>query len=122
MANEREVYDTALAGYQAAYIEEEANYRKAELTGDFSEQTRAFQAMGAHRAAMMGCHTIATDHVASMQRQQTAPTNKFGLSEREIEAAKISRLSEEEYSKNKARLAAMRARGEYATQSQERDG
>lgn len=122
MANEKEVYDTAMAGYQAAYIEEEAAYRKAELTGDFSEQTRAFQAMGAHRAAMQGCYGIATEHVASMQRQPTAPSNKYGLSDEEVSIAHglskyASDLTDEKreqiYSENKSKLHRMRASGEY---------
>lgn len=120
MANEKEIYDTALAGFQAAYIEEEANYRKAQLTGDFAEQTRAFQQMGEYRAGMMGCHSIATDHVASMQRQTAQPQqNKFGLSEREIEIAHNSYTGgspeekEQSYSEQRAKLHRMRASGAY---------
>lgn len=120
MANLKEVYDVAMSGYSAALIEEQANFQKAELTGDFSEQVRASQAMAQLRAAASEYHNMANEHAAS--QRPTVQANKFGLSEREIEHAKIAGCSEEEYSKNKARLAALRARGEYATQSQERDG
>lgn len=118
MSNEKEVYETAMAGYQSAIIDEQAAYQRAQLTGDFGEQVRASQSIAALRSQAQEFTRMATEHVASM-RPAAAPS-AFGLSDAEREVAKFSGVTEEQYAANKTKMLAMKEQG-YWSQGQQRE-
>jgi hypothetical protein len=60
---------------------------------------------------MDALNTMARD--AMNPQGAAAQTNQHGLTATESEHARLSNLTDEEYSRNKARLWGMRSRGEY---------
>ena len=124
MSNEREIYDVAMRGYQAAMSQERAAYEQAQLSGDFQEAVRASQSLASIQAQANQYHQMATQHVQAMQPVQsqsrggkfvmddkTAHSAASRLTDDEIEAAQISGVSEAEYARNKAKMEWMRATG-----------
>jgi hypothetical protein len=123
MANEAEIYSTAMSGYQIAIQEESVAYQRAQATGDLAEAVRASQSIAALRSQANEFHNMAQQQATAMAPAR--PVSKFGLSEAERELAHTSivdrrdmrSLSDEEkekvYAENKARLHRMRASGEY---------
>jgi hypothetical protein len=129
VSNEAEVYNTAMSGYQAAIVEEQANYQKAQLTGDVYEAVRASQAIASLRTQANEYHKMASEHARSMQPTSQPASNKFGLSPAEAEVARNSfgpikrngRMVDmtddeklEAYAKNKQRYRSMVADGSYS--------
>ena len=60
-------------------------------------------------AKVAALNQIATAYVAG--QQQAAPANKYGLNRDEVEVAKISGISDEQYAKNKSKMETMKNQG-----------
>jgi hypothetical protein len=124
--SDAEVYQTAMDGYRAAILQEEAAFQTAKLTGDMGEQVRASQALASYRSAANEYHAMAVQHARSMQA--AAKPDPYGLTAEEREVAKNSfggvkqkgeyvDISDDEkyalYAKNKAKYRQQRASGDY---------
>ncbi len=123
MANEKEIYDTAMAGYQAALEEQASAYRQAQISGDFQESVRASQAMASIRAHANEYNRMAAEHAQSTR--SAARPNPYGLTDDEVDIAGRSivdrpdmpRMSQDDklklYAENRDKLRRMRKSGEY---------
>lgn len=117
--SDKEVYNTAMAGYQSALIQEQAAFQQAQISGDLDEQVRASQSMASLRSQAKEYQALASEHARSIQAAQ--PMNRFGLSPEEIEIAHKSfsttgatkEEKERLYAENRAKLHRMRSTGEY---------
>lgn len=115
----RKVYQTSMAGYQAALLDEQQAFQRASAVGDVDEQVRASQALAALRVTMKEYDAMARDHARTQQAPQG---NKWGLSNDESEIARNSFGSqdltndqrEEIYARNKAKYRSMLADGTYS--------
>jgi hypothetical protein len=121
MANEREVYDVAMAGYQAAIAEQSNAYQQAQLSGDFQESVRASQELASLRVAQREFHQMAVENAQSMRPMKQNPHN---LTDLEVEIAKAAIPDRKDapmtvaekidsYATQKAKLHEMRRTGEY---------
>jgi hypothetical protein len=111
MVDVKQVHQKSMASFQAAFADENAAYQRAAATGDVEEMSRAANVMAGLRATMRELNNMANE---VMNPQPAAvPVNGRGLTAAEAEAAKFSGITEEEYAKQKQKLWAMRARGEY---------
>ena len=132
MGNPAEVYDTAMQGYQAAILEEQAAYQKAELTGDIVEQVRASQAMASLRVQANEYHAMAEQHARSLAppmlpgaedlpRRDVELCRKYGVTPAELPVAKgwtsDPKLSDDDrvrvFVENRQRYRHARATGQY---------
>lgn len=119
MASNAETYRTAMSGYESAIIDEEAAFRRAELSGDQEEMVRASMAIASYRATAREYNSMAAEHAQGMQAAR--PANAHGLSDQEVEVAKNwtgdNHMTADDklriYAENKARYQRMRASGEY---------
>ena len=106
-----QTYRESMSDYDLAMQEEDLNIQRAEANGDTEAARTASQALAALRVQKNEYIAMSQQHAASLR---DAPQgSQWGLSAAESEAAKISGISEQEYSKNKSKLADMRRRGEY---------
>ncbi|RXH15226.1 hypothetical protein [Bradyrhizobium guangzhouense] len=111
MTDLRNVYHRGVAQIQAAIKEAELDYQHSALAEDVD-------GMGQAAVRMAGLQSTYDKFIDLANRtinpqRAPAPTNQHGLTATESEHAKLSGLSDEDYSRNKARLWGMRNRGEY---------
>jgi phage I-like protein len=100
-----------MSDYDLAMREEELNIQRAEANGDTFAARTASQNLAGLRVQRSEYVAMSHAHAASLRPETNA--ERFGLSAAEAEHAKISGVTEQEYAKNKSKLAGLRQRGEY---------
>jgi hypothetical protein len=112
----KEVYDSAMAGYDSAMVDAEADFRRATLNNDVEEQARASMEMASLRVQRNEYHAMAAQHAQSLRvQQQRSPLSD---DERDIAHShpdpKMSNEAKEAlYLHNKQRYQHARATGAY---------
>jgi hypothetical protein len=115
MADIKQVYNRGVANLGAALQAAMADYHYAESSNDVDGMADAAVRIAGLEATYAQFNSLAN---RTANPQVAVPTDRLGLNAREREHARISGVSNEEYSRNKQRLSAMRQRGEYPASGQ----
>ena len=117
MADDKQIYQNVMAGYEAALLEQHNAYQQARIMDDSSAQVEAAMNMADIRARRAEFNNMARE--AMTPRSASAPVNKYGLTQQEVETAHASHSygtkeeREQSYAMQKDKLRRMRASGEY---------
>ena len=106
------VFNQAVGGLQADLQAAGAEFQKCELAGDAENAAAWLTEMANIRARVTETYRIANEEVAA-QASRPAP-NKYGLTDEQVDAAKTTGVSEEEYARGVRELAARKRQGMYS--------
>ena len=116
MANEfrARVFNQAMGGFQADLMAASAEFQKAELAGD-AETAAAWSSEMANIEVRATAYRQMAERAVAAQASQPAP-NKYGLSDDQVEAARLCGVSDEVYAAGIPELAKRKKLGMYPDQ------
>lgn len=104
-----QVHRKSMAAFQLALQQEALSYRQAEASGDVDSMADAASRMAGLRASMRELGTMRSE--IENANAHAEPPNPHGLSADEVEIAKLSGISDEQYAINKRRMNVMKDQG-----------